>query len=88
MNSTVIHERPGVYSSYDASVVISGGGAGKVVGVAAKASKGATDKTVRGARTIRIVRGRTVTEPVPDRTIRTVRVRRTAAETSFRWMCL
>ena len=47
MNSTVIHERPGVYSSYDASVVISGGGAGKVVGVAAKASKGATDKTVR-----------------------------------------
>ena len=47
MNSTVIHERPGVYSSYDASAVISGGGAGKVVGVAAKASKGATDKTVR-----------------------------------------
>lgn len=47
MNSTVIHERPGVYSSYDASAVISGGGAGKVVGVAARASKGATDKTVR-----------------------------------------
>ena len=47
MNSTVIHERPGVYSYYDASAVISGGGAGKVVGVAAKASKGATDKTVR-----------------------------------------
>ena len=40
MNSTVMHERPGVYSSYDASTAISGGGAKKVVGVAAKESPG------------------------------------------------
>lgn len=46
MNSTVIHERPGVYSSYDASTAISGGGAKKVVGVAAKAAKGETNKVV------------------------------------------
>ena len=43
MNSTVIHERPGVYSSYDASAVISGGAARKVVGVAAKAAKGSQE---------------------------------------------
>ena len=47
MNSTVIHERPGVYSSYDASTVISGGGAKKVVGVAAKAASGEKNKVVR-----------------------------------------
>ena len=28
MNSTVMHERPGVYSEYDASSVVSGSGAG------------------------------------------------------------
>lgn len=43
MNST-IHERPGVYSSYDASTAISSGGAGKVIGVAAKAASGDTDQ--------------------------------------------
>ena len=46
MNSTVIHERPGVYSSYDASAAINGGGAKKVVGVAAKAAKGEENKVV------------------------------------------
>jgi len=34
------HERPGVYSTYDASAVVSAGQAPKVIGVAAKASKG------------------------------------------------
>ena len=29
------HERPGVYSAYDASAVVSGSGGGKVVGLAA-----------------------------------------------------
>lgn len=38
--STIIHERPGVYSSYDASSVISGGTGNKTVGVAAKAVRG------------------------------------------------
>ena len=47
MNSTVIHERPGVYSSYDASSAISGGAAKKVIGVAARAAKGEANKTVR-----------------------------------------
>lgn len=39
MNST-IHERPGVYSSYDASSIVSGSAAGKTVGVAAIAAGG------------------------------------------------
>lgn len=39
MNGT-LHERPGVYSSYDASSVISRGSARKVVGVVAHATKG------------------------------------------------
>ena len=34
MNVTV-HQRPGVYSSYDASTVVSGGGSGRLVGLAA-----------------------------------------------------
>lgn len=34
------HERPGVYSSYDASSVIYGGGGGKTVGIAAKSTGG------------------------------------------------
>ncbi len=38
--SGIIHERPGVYSAYDASAVIPGGSGGKVVGLAAKAEKG------------------------------------------------
>ena len=29
------HERPGVYSAYDASTVVSGSGGGKVAGLAA-----------------------------------------------------
>ena len=39
MNST-IHERPGVYSSYDASSVVSARAAAKIVGAAAIAAKG------------------------------------------------
>ena len=35
-----IHERPGVYSSYDASAVVSGSGGGKTVGVAALCAQG------------------------------------------------
>lgn len=46
MNGTIIHERPGVYSSYDASMVIGGGSARKVVGLAARAAQGETNKTV------------------------------------------
>ena len=34
------HERPGVYSSYDVSSVVSGGRANKVIGVAARAVRG------------------------------------------------
>ena len=33
--STIIHERPGVYSSYDASTVVRSGAGGKVVGIVA-----------------------------------------------------
>ena len=45
MNST-IHERPGVYSSYDASSILSGEQAGKTVGVAAIAAEGNADEVV------------------------------------------
>ncbi len=45
MNGT-LHERPGVYSSYDASSVISRSSAEKVVGVAACAAKGEAGKAV------------------------------------------
>ena len=38
--SEIIHERPGVYSSYDASTIVSGGRAVRTVGVAAKAVSG------------------------------------------------
>ncbi len=34
------HERPGVYSSYDVSSIVSGGRANKVIGVAARAVRG------------------------------------------------
>lgn len=37
---TIVHERPGVYSSYDASSTILGGRANRAVGVAAKAVTG------------------------------------------------
>ena len=40
------HERPGVYSSYDASAVISAGRGGKTVGVAAKALRGTVGQVV------------------------------------------
>ena len=36
----IIHERPGVYSSYDASTIIRGGRAVRTIGVAAKSSAG------------------------------------------------
>lgn len=38
--STTKHERPGIYSSYDASSVVSAGTGTKTIGVAAKAAKG------------------------------------------------
>ena len=41
-----MHERPGVYSSYDASAVVSAGRAAKVIGVAAKAVKGTAGEVV------------------------------------------
>ena len=41
-----MHERPGVYSSYDASTVVSAGRAAKVIGVAAKATKGTAGEVV------------------------------------------
>lgn len=37
---TIIHERPGVYSSYDASSVIRGGRAVRIIGAAAKSTSG------------------------------------------------
>ena len=43
MNST-IHERPGVYSSYDASSVVSASAAAKTIGAAAVATKGTANK--------------------------------------------
>lgn len=43
MNST-IHERPGVYSSYDASSVVSARAAAKTIGAAAVATKGTANK--------------------------------------------
>lgn len=45
--SNIIHERPGVYSSYDASSVIRGGRTARVVGVAAKSAAGTANKPVR-----------------------------------------
>lgn len=44
--SEILHERPGVYSAYDASAVVSGGQAAKTVGLAAKAAKGETGQAV------------------------------------------
>lgn len=43
MNST-IHERPGVYSSYDASSVVSASAAAKTIGATAVATKGTANK--------------------------------------------
>ena len=36
--SISVHQRPGVYSSYGASTVVSGSGSGRVVGLAAISS--------------------------------------------------
>jgi len=44
--STIVHERPGVYSSYDASSVVSSGSGGKTVGIAAKAKSGTVGAAV------------------------------------------
>lgn len=41
-----LHERPGVYSAYDTSSVLSGGQAVRTIGVAAKAAKGEVGKPV------------------------------------------
>lgn len=43
---SILHERPGVYSAYDTSSVVSGRAAVRAVGVAAKAAKGEADKPV------------------------------------------
>ena len=40
------HERPGVYSAYDASTVVSAGRGSKIVGVAAKAARGTEGEVV------------------------------------------
>lgn len=40
-----LHERPGVYSVYDTSSVLSGGRAARTIGVAARAAKGEADNT-------------------------------------------
>lgn len=44
--STTVHERPGVYSSYDASSVISSGRGARVIGVAARAVRGTVNAPV------------------------------------------
>lgn len=41
-----MHERPGVYSSYDTSVVVSAGRGGRIVGVAARAARGTVGEVV------------------------------------------
>ena len=43
---SVIHERPGVYSSYDASATVRGGKAIRVIGVAAKSKTGTANTPV------------------------------------------
>lgn len=43
----IIHERPGVYSSYDASASVRGGRAVRVIGVAAKSVSGTANAVVR-----------------------------------------
>lgn len=44
---SIIHERPGVYSSYDASAAVRGGRAARTVGVAAKSTSGTANTAVR-----------------------------------------
>ena len=43
---STVHERPGVYSSYEVSSVVSANAARKTVGVAAAAAKGETEKVM------------------------------------------
>lgn len=45
--TNIIHERPGVYSSYDASTTVRGGRAVRTIGVAAKSVSGTANKAVR-----------------------------------------
>ena len=44
---SIIHERPGVYSSYDASAAVWGGRAVRTIGVAAKSTGGTANEVVR-----------------------------------------
>lgn len=44
---SIIHERPGVYSSYDASAAVRGGRAVRSIGVAAKSTAGTANAAVR-----------------------------------------
>ena len=44
--SEIRHERPGVYSAYDASAVVSAGRAPRAIGVAAKAAAGTVGQAV------------------------------------------
>ncbi len=44
--SDILHERPGVYSTYDASAVVSSGQAAKTIGVAARAGQGDVNQAV------------------------------------------
>lgn len=44
---SIIHERPGVYSSYDASAAVRGGRAARTIGVAAKSTSGTANTAVR-----------------------------------------
>ena len=48
--SELIHERPGVYSTYDASTVVSAGQASRAIGVAAMLGTGITLVLPRGPR--------------------------------------
>lgn len=44
--SITVHERPGVYSSYDASSLVSGRGSGRLVGLAAVNTVAAPGETL------------------------------------------
>lgn len=44
---SIIHERPGVYSSYDASTTVRGGRSIRTIGVAAKSTSGTVNTAVR-----------------------------------------
>ena len=46
MGNTVVHEHPGVYSSYDASSVISGKKTARILGAAAVSTTGTANEVV------------------------------------------